>query len=93
MVRRLSTVAVCLLLASGCAATPREYVSEEELHAIVVQHNLTAEDLNRVLCRRETPTGSHLATTRCRTVRQIQRERDAINRGRPTHNVPGGNQQ
>ena len=41
--RHLSTVAVCLLLASGCAATtPREYVSEEELHAIVVQHNLSA---------------------------------------------------
>ncbi len=89
--RHLSTVAVCLLLASGCAATtPREYVSEEELHAIVVQHNLSARDLDRVVCRRESPTGSHLTTTRCRTVRQIQRERDAVNRRLPTHNVPGG---
>ena len=93
MVLRLSTLTVCALLASACASTPREYVTEEELHAIVTQHNLTALDLNRVLCRRETPTGSHLATTRCRTVAQLQRERDAIHRGRPTHNVGGANAQ
>ncbi len=89
MVLRPSMVAVCLLLASGCATSNREYVSEDELQAIVLQHNMTAKDLQRILCRREIPTGSHLPTTRCRTVAQLRRERDAINRGRPTHTQGG----
>ena len=89
MLIHLSTLAVCLLVASACAAPHREYVNDEELQAIVLQHNMTAKELQRIVCRREAPTGSHLKTTRCRSVAQIRREHEAVNRGRPTH-VPGG---
>lgn len=40
-------------------------------------YNETAADRDRVVCRRERPVGSHMPRTICRTVAEIEAEREA----------------
>lgn len=61
MSNRLFFLAATVFLIGGCASVPDE----------------TTAARNEIRCEKFTPTGSHMTQTRCKTVEQMDREREA----------------
>jgi type IV pilus biogenesis protein CpaD/CtpE len=104
MLHRLSVLSAAALLA-GCASTDApmketapqfteaekaEMSTEEKAE---VYNASVAQEEDRVVCRRVTPTGSHRSKTVCRTVSEAAVEREAaqetLRKGRGTSFKPG----
>ena len=76
------TTAVALAaLALGCASTSGSEAERDlDLASAVEEHNAQAEEKDRVVCTKERPTGSHIPRRVCRTVADIERERERVER-------------
>ena len=97
--RSLAPRAALLLLVLGATAAVvacandgpgRTYVSDDELAELLESHNEVAEKQDRIYCYRMPPTGSHIPTRRCATLRQIRAEHEKVNRGMPSHTTGAG---
>lgn len=63
--------------AEAAASEEAKPMSEDERVAKAVEaHNETADDDDRIVCRRYKKTGSHFSRTRCVTAAQAKRERE-----------------
>ena len=72
----LRILAIVILL-SGCATGTKVELTEEMVDA----HNASVENkMERIICTREKEIGSHFSRKVCRTVRQIQAEREEARR-------------
>jgi hypothetical protein len=78
MIKRcLFLTMICTLTA--CATNTGVRVSEEDtqLNKAVISHNQTVKPADKLVCKRERPTGSRLTKKICRTQSQIDAERAA----------------
>jgi hypothetical protein len=67
-----------VLVISGCGTV--DTASRQDIDATVdqavVAHNETAEEKEKLVCRYEIETGSHFKRKVCRTVAQMERDRE-----------------
>ena len=64
------------LLIVGCATDPATMSERKQQDQAVAQHNATtADNKDRLVCRKEKKTGSHRPIKICRTVRQIEADK------------------
>ena len=85
-----STVAVSE--SPGDAATVVENADDAE--GVVEAHNATASAEDQVVCRKERSTGSHFSRKVCRTVKQMDEDREdarEMMEHQPMIGVPSGN--
>jgi len=82
-----SALGISLLVAIGafslaCATGRRTSGSntEVELESAVQDYNREAKGKDRLICRTERPTGSHISRRVCRTVQQIEDDRENARR-------------
>jgi hypothetical protein len=70
-------IAVVLVI-SGCATvdTASRQDLDAEVDQAVAAHNETAEDKEKLVCSYEIETGSHFKRKVCRTVAQIEHDRE-----------------
>ena len=86
---RLSII-FCALLLTSCATTNNTAKKE-----IIPQTNPSEQSAGttktKKICKRETPTGSHRTIVTCRTVEEVEKEREAARalRNRPGSMAPG----
>lgn len=77
---------------SGHAATIGENADDPDV--VVEAHNATASDEEQVVCRKERSTGSHFSRKVCRTVKQMDEDREEareLMEHQPMIGVPSGN--
>ena len=80
---RGSIVSLLVPLVMGCVqATPPVGARDldEDLQSAAEQHNQTASEREKLICRRERPTGSHISRRVCRTVAEMEAAREAARR-------------
>jgi hypothetical protein len=68
------SVLMLLTLLGGCASTGNQ---PDYLGAQIAAHNETADEADKIVCRYVKETGTFIKKRRCRTVTQLEREREA----------------
>ncbi len=69
-------MATALILA-GCESTgPSKAEKDAELDQAISEHNETATAKEKIVCKYERETGSHFKTKVCRTVAQMEEDRE-----------------
>lgn len=80
---RIALAVACLCL-MGCASSGdsssekvlQRATDEQVAEAVAVHNENVSDEKDRVICTRETVVGSHFSRRICRTVRQIEEERE-----------------
>ena len=72
-----TTMLLLLVLLGGCAASGKQ---PDYLGAQVAAHNKTADEGDKIVCKYVKETGTFIKKRRCRTVTQLEQEREAAQR-------------
>ena len=84
----------CVLVISGCSATPSKKVAAEDLtDEQIAKYNEGKSEENQIVCRMEKPLGSNISERVCYTVAQLKAREEADKEDfRRNNNIfePGG---
>ena len=88
---RSSIAPLVVALALGCAQTPPSVDAADSDAKPKSEAAKAKSDGERLICRNERPTGSHLSKRVCRTAAQIEEEREEAKRSiqRGVKGTPG----
>ncbi len=68
----------CVLVISGCSATPSKKVAAEDLtDEQIAKYNEGKSEENQIVCRMEKPLGSNISERVCYTVAQLRAREEA----------------
>ena len=74
----LLSLSFCVLVISGCSATPSKKVAAEDLtDEQIAKYNEGKSEENQIVCRMEKPLGSNISERVCYTVAQLRAREEA----------------